>query len=193
MTIAGSGRLATMRSAWGAAIRSAYGGARLGSTLVAFRPGTEITRREVLHGRLWLDHPVTVVADDGDVLAVLLEPGSRFRFHEHPFGPHPWSAHDAWGETTVLQLHREGDAYGVWKFFEGGVFTRWYVNFEAPVVRHDGRIRHRRPRARPDRAPRRTSGVEGRRPPVRAGHVGADDRPTRWSECCTLRPRCPPG
>ena len=102
------------------------------------------------------------MADDGDVLAVLLEPGSRFRFHEHPFGPHPWSAHDAWGETTVLQLHREGDAYGVWKFFEGGVFTRWYVNFEAPVVRHDGRVRHRRPRARPDRAPRRTSGVEGR-------------------------------
>jgi Protein of unknown function (DUF402) len=104
---------------------------------VTFRPGAEITRREVLHGRLWLDHPVTVVADDGDVLAVLLEPGSRFRFHEHPFGPHPWSAYDAWGDTTVLQLHREGDAYGVWKFFEGGVFTRWYVNFEAPVVRHD--------------------------------------------------------
>ncbi len=65
---------------------------------MTFRPGTEITRREVLHGRLWLDHPVTVVADDGEVLAVLLEPGSRFRFHEHPFGPHPWSAYDAWGE-----------------------------------------------------------------------------------------------
>ena len=29
---------------------------------------------------------------------VLLEPGSRFGFHEHPFGPHPWSAHDAWGQ-----------------------------------------------------------------------------------------------
>jgi hypothetical protein len=103
---------------------------------VRYRPGTEITRREVLHGRLWMEHPVTVVADDGEVLAVLLEPGSPFRFHEHPFGPHPWAAHHAWGATTVLQLHREGDAYSVWRFFEGGVFRHWYVNFEAPLVRH---------------------------------------------------------
>jgi hypothetical protein len=65
------------------------------------------------------------MADDGHVLAVLLEPGSQFRFHEHPFGPHPWAAYDAWGGTTVLQLHREGDPSGVWKFFEDGVFTRW--------------------------------------------------------------------
>ena len=101
------------------------------------RPGTEITRREVLHGRLWLTHPVTVVADDGEVLAVLLEPGSAFTFHEHPFGPHPWRRFGAWGGTTVLQLHREGDAYAVWKFFGEGGFLHWYVNFEAPVVRHD--------------------------------------------------------
>lgn len=103
-----------------------------------YRPGTEITRREVLHGRVWMDSPVTVVADDGEVLAVLLEPGSPFRFHEHPFGTHPWAAYDAWGGTTVLQLHREGDAYGVWKFFDDGGFRYWYVNFEAPVLRHAG-------------------------------------------------------
>jgi hypothetical protein len=102
-----------------------------------YRPGTEITRREVLHGRLWLTHPVTVVADDGGVLAVLLEPGSAFTFHEHPFGPHPWRRFAAWGGTTVLQLHREGDAYSVWRFFGEGRFLHWYVNFEAPVVRHD--------------------------------------------------------
>jgi len=101
-----------------------------------FRPGQVVTRREVLHGRPWLQSPVTVVADDGDVLAVLLEPGSVFTFHEHPFGPHPWSAHTAWGGTTVLQLHRQGDAYGVWKFFDDDGFRYWYVNFEAPVVRH---------------------------------------------------------
>ena len=101
------------------------------------RPGTEIVRREVLHGRLWLTHPVTVVADDGEVLAVLLEPGSAFTFHEHPFGPHPWRRFGAWGGTTVLQLHREGDAYSVWKIFDEGGFLHWYVNFEAPVVRHD--------------------------------------------------------
>ena len=100
-----------------------------------FRPGQVVTRREVLHGRPWLESPVTVVADDGDVLAVLLEPGSAFTFHEHPFGPHPWSANTAWGGTTVLQLHRAGDPYGVWKFFDDDGFRHWYVNFEAPVVR----------------------------------------------------------
>jgi hypothetical protein len=93
-------------------------------------------RREVLHGSLWLECPVTVVDDDGDVLAVLLEPGSPFTFHEHPFAPHPWRGQDAWGGTTVLQLHRAGDAYAVWKFFDQQGFRHWYVNFEAPVVRH---------------------------------------------------------
>jgi hypothetical protein len=101
-----------------------------------FQPGQVVTRREVLHGRPWLESPVTVVADDGDVLAVLLAPGSVFTFHEHPFGPHPWSAQAAWGGTTVLQLHRTGDAYGVWKVFDDDGFRYWYVNFEAPVVRH---------------------------------------------------------
>ncbi len=54
--------------------------------------GMSIMRREVLHGRLWMEHPVKVVADDGDHLAVLLEPGSPFTFHGHPQNPHPWAA-----------------------------------------------------------------------------------------------------
>lgn len=82
-----------------------------------------------------MQHPVTVVEDRGNVLAVWLEPGSRFDFHEHPMGSHPWSAADAWGETHVLQLHRTGDAYSVWKFFASGEFTHWYINFEALIVR----------------------------------------------------------
>ena len=103
-----------------------------------YRPGSEIARREVLHGQLWMDSRVTVVADDGDLLAVLLEDGSPFTFHEHPFGPHPWAAYDGWRGPTVLQLHREGAAYAVWKFFDDrGGFRYWYVNFEAPVVRHE--------------------------------------------------------
>ena len=38
----------------------------------------------------------------------------------------------------MLQLHREGDAYAVWKFFDEDGFRCWYLNFEAPVVRHAG-------------------------------------------------------
>ena len=98
--------------------------------------GDRISRREVLHGQLWLEVPVTVVEDDGQELAVLLEPGSRFRFHEHPFGPHPWSGRECWVGPTVLQLHRDHDLYSVWRFFTNGVPQNWYINFEAPIVRH---------------------------------------------------------
>ncbi len=108
------------------------GAARTGAR---FAPGRVIERREVLHGMRWLTHPVTVVDDTDDVLAVLLQPGAPFTFSEHPFGPHPWGHQTAWSATTVLQLYRDGDPYSVWKFFIDGVFTHWYVNFEAPMVR----------------------------------------------------------
>jgi hypothetical protein len=103
-----------------------------------FALGRTVLRREVLHGRPWMEQPVTVVHDDdAGCLAVLLEPGSRFRFHDHPFGPHPWGRFDAWTGSTVLQLQRDGDAHAAWKFFDGaGACTHWYVNFQEPVVRH---------------------------------------------------------
>lgn len=101
-----------------------------------FRPGRTIRRREVLHGRLWLEHPVLVVSDSHDALAVLLEPGSAFTFPPHP-APHPWRDHASWTGTTVLQVQRPDDAYAVWKFFDSdGLFTHWYINFEAPIVKH---------------------------------------------------------
>lgn len=102
-----------------------------------FAAGTRIQRREVLHGRPWMEEPVTVVSDDGDVLAVRLDPGSPFTFHDHPHGAHPWSSRDSWVATVVLQLHKTDAAYGVWKFFTpDGTFLHWYINFEAPIVRH---------------------------------------------------------
>ena len=71
-----------------------------------FAAGSSILRREVLHGEVWLQSPVTVIADDGIELAVLLAPGSTFTFPEHPFGPHPWRNLDHWSRTHVLQLYR---------------------------------------------------------------------------------------
>lgn len=100
-----------------------------------FAPGGTIIEREVLHGQVWLEHPVTVVSDDGDVLAVLLEDGCPFTFPDHPFGRHPWAHVTEWHGPTVLMLHRAGDWYSVWKFFDGDVFRHWYVNFDEPVVR----------------------------------------------------------
>jgi uncharacterized protein DUF402 len=101
----------------------------------AFNPGAVVDRREVLHGRPWLVTPMRVVEDTGDELAVYLAEGTPLSFPEHPFGAHPWSAHERWGMTSVLQLHRPGDAHAVWGFFEKGVFTGWYVNFQAPMRR----------------------------------------------------------
>lgn len=66
-------------------------------------PGRVVQRREVLHARLWLTHPVTVVDDRDGALAVLLQPGSALTFPDHPFGRRPWAHHHAWGSTTVLQ------------------------------------------------------------------------------------------
>jgi len=105
-------------------------------TVWIYEPGSSIQRFEVLHDQVWLRHPVTVVSDDGATLAVRLDPGSGFTFPSHPFGAHPWSSRAAWGSTVVLQLHRAGDHYSVWKFFDcAGTFLHWYVNFEAPIVR----------------------------------------------------------
>lgn len=100
-----------------------------------FPAGITVQRREVLHGAVWLQTPVTVVADDGRELAVLLEPGSTFTFPEHPFGPHPWRSFDHWIGTEVLQLYRTDLMYSVWMFFQNRVFQNWYINFEAPLVR----------------------------------------------------------
>jgi hypothetical protein len=102
-----------------------------------FRVASAVLRREVLHGLPWMEQPVTVVHDGDDCLAVLLEPGSPFRFFEHPFAPHPWSRLAAWSGSTVLQLQRDGEAHAAWKFFDlSGNVTHWYVNFQEPVVRH---------------------------------------------------------
>lgn len=79
---------------------------------------------------------MTAVHDADGVLGVVLEPDVPLRFPQHPHGTHPWSAHTHWAGTTMLQLNRADDAYGVWKFFdEGGTFTHWYINFERPLQR----------------------------------------------------------
>ncbi|MBB2894639.1 DUF402 domain-containing protein [Flexivirga oryzae] len=101
-----------------------------------FEAGSVIERREVLHGRLWLSTPVTVVRDDGDILAVRLDPGAPMTFAAHPFGRHPWAGSTRWAETIVLQLYRPQHLYSVWKMFGAdGAFRQWYINFEAPLAR----------------------------------------------------------
>lgn len=109
--------------------------------MTRFDSGDVIQRREVLHGEVWPTQPVRVVHDDGEHLAVRLDPGSAFTFPPHAFGLHPWAHQSAWGDSIVLQLYRTRDLYSAWKIFEhDGTFRHWYINFEAPVVRGSGHI-----------------------------------------------------
>ena len=57
------------------------------------------------------------------------------RFVAHPFGPHPWSGATTWRGPSVLQLHRAGDWYSVWKLMDGAELRGWRVNYDEPVVR----------------------------------------------------------
>ena len=107
-----------------------------------FAPGQRVRKREVWDGRVWLEHDVEVVSDDGaepdGVLAVLLTPGTPFTFPEHPGGPHPWSRQSAWEGPTMLQLRRADEWHSVWLVFhEPGRLDHWYVNFERPLERTD--------------------------------------------------------
>lgn len=99
-----------------------------------FVPGTFVQRREVHQGRVWLSAPVRVVADD-DVLAVWLAEGTPLTFPDHPLGRHPWSGRSRWTGTSVLQVHRPGDAHAVWALFRDGRVDHWYVNFQDPYRR----------------------------------------------------------
>jgi hypothetical protein len=127
-----------------------------------FDAGTTVQRRDVLHGAVWLQSPVTVVADGGRELAVLPEPGSTFTFPEHPCGPHPWRSFDPWTGTPVLQLYRVDLMYAVWMLLQNSAFQNWYVNFEASLVRQADAIDTLDLGARPRHPPRRSPHLERR-------------------------------
>jgi uncharacterized protein (DUF1810 family) len=59
-----------------------------------FEPGSVVIRREVLHEQVWLEQPVKVVEDDGEVLAILVEPGGAAHLPCPPVRP-----------ASVLQRH----------------------------------------------------------------------------------------
>ena len=80
-----------------------------------------------------------VVSDEPDLLVVYLPEGAPFAFPERdlPSGPHPWSIFSSWHGHGVLMLHRPGDAYAVWLFWQGQhrAFSHWYLNLQDPFRR----------------------------------------------------------
>jgi hypothetical protein len=97
-----------------------------------------IVRREVWHGKAWCGSTVRVVRDD-DLLVTYTPTGTPFAFPDGnwPGGRHPWHGRSAWTGHGVLALHRPGDAYAVFIFWEGPErrLACWYVNFQDPFRR----------------------------------------------------------
>lgn len=102
--------------------------------------GEPIVRREVWRGKPWMGTVVLVVEDAPDLLVTYLPEGAPFAFPDGdwPGGRHPWHGRGAWAGHGVLMLHRPGDAYAVWHFWEGASrrFTGWYLNLQDPFRRH---------------------------------------------------------
>ena len=96
-------------------------------------------RREVWRGRPWMGSVVLVVADEPGLLATYLPTGAPFAFPpgEWPGGRHPWHGRGAWEGHGVLALHRPGDRYAVFHFWDGPErrFAGWYVNLQEPFLR----------------------------------------------------------
>jgi Protein of unknown function (DUF402) len=111
----------------------------------AWAEGDVVTRREVLSdGRCWASFPVVVVRDDPDLLVTYIAEGAPFTFPPGdwptPDGRHPWADRACWTGHGVLMLHRPGDMYAVWVFWQGPTreFHGWYVNLQEPFRRFHG-------------------------------------------------------
>jgi len=109
---------------------------------VRWSPGDVIVRREVWQGRPWLANPLYVVEDTEDVLVLYQPEGSPFGFgtgDDWPTatGRHPYAGRTAWVGEGPLGLHRRGDPYAVWAYWQrpDRPFMGWYVNIQAPLRR----------------------------------------------------------
>lgn len=78
-----------------------------------------------------------VVRDEPDLIALYVPEGAPFDFAPVAPIPHPWEGRESWRGHGLLMLHRPGDAYAVWVFWDGPerTFSRWYVNFQTPLTR----------------------------------------------------------
>jgi len=115
-----------------------------------WRSGDQVQLRYVHDERVSRVHPVTVVDDAPDAVALYLAAGTPLKVRVLLDGspiertvPYrerfalPWRLGDGlWRGHSVLQLARPGAAHSVWAVFdEGGAFEGWYVNLQAPLRR----------------------------------------------------------
>jgi len=110
------------------------------------RPGEIVEVRSVYHGRVRWAFPHTLVADDGDLVVLYLEPGARgVQMGHDPDGRYMerWVRGDdpnehTWNSRRVLKLARRSDAHSLELLWdEDWTFEGWYVNLQAPLVERE--------------------------------------------------------
>jgi Protein of unknown function (DUF402) len=103
------------------------------------RPGEQIVRRDVWHGRPVIGWGGIVVSDTDDLLVLYMPEGSPLGFPPEDFfgAPHPWSGKDRWTGHGVLQLQRPAEMHAVWVLWEGAErrLGAWYLNIQEPFRR----------------------------------------------------------
>ena len=105
-------------------------------------PGDAVVWRTGHGGKVWSAHPMTVVRDTPQLVALCIRPGTvimrRRGTRGGPRGRNlvQWDGgHEprTWETHTALFLNRPGDEHSIHLYWnEQGVQRSWYVNLEAP-------------------------------------------------------------
>jgi Protein of unknown function (DUF402) len=116
------------------------------------RPGERIVLQEIWRGRLWAARPMTVVRDDGDLVALWFPQGTRWKAPTTPptrrraptraerFAESltlgDWTFTDLVWDVSTLWLMRPGEWHAVWvSWLANGRHLGWYVNLQEPFRR----------------------------------------------------------
>jgi hypothetical protein len=107
-----------------------------------WRSGDVVALRDVWFGEVWRASPAVVVADEPELTAVCLLPGSEHVFPVDGAGreirlPRPGAARELRpGRRAVLALYPAAAPWSIWHFYgDDGAFGHWYVNFEQRLGR----------------------------------------------------------
>jgi hypothetical protein len=112
------------------------------------RPGEIVEFRSLWEGVPRWQFPMTVVADDGDLLVTYLAPGARgywiprgSDFRERWIDPGTEIEPHTWNTHHVLWLTHRGAAHALGLFWNvAWELQCWYVNLQLPIDLHDSYV-----------------------------------------------------